>query len=1179
MRKLLEKSTMMMLLVLLLVPSLANATTYWAITASTSPTALKASLSAARPANFGNYTTPGGAGTTNVIKSTVTTVNYTVSVPAGYSLVNVKVDGVIKGTTAGTYPVAKGTLLNHSIAATYSATSYTITTQVAPGGNISASVSYAGSAPITLTPISGYFLSGAVIDNVSYALDATLPAFVTKTGTAAGATYSFNTGSHTIKGVFGQSPTASAIISTPSQSVVVGATGIVVDGSTSSSNVAGASYLWSASCGSVTPTAPNAKTASYSAPATAGNCTVTLTVSAAGVSPNPQASVVFAASSAVQASTNNCLACHDGVNGPGVPGFTSSPHFGVTSCADCHNPGQALSHPFAALAGMGNVCASCHSDGQGNVPGHPFAIGAYACVFCHNAHTTAGTLPGMPTGIHYNNITSGAYPASFVTSKASCADCHFDSPANLAIRQQWFTSAHAKINDAPFTAYDFKTRSGCVQCHTTTGFIAYSTGKVTAAWGVAADKTKEVITCVACHKDITTGALRSVAPVRPYAGEPGYLNRNVGKSNICLDCHSGLNNGTSILNLVGSANFAAQAFIPPHYLAAGGTLHGKGGYNFPGQGYAFYSSNSHRAVGIANNAATGSAGPCIACHKNSDSGHRFQSGAGALCNNCHGSAMPAATLAQNQAGFSTGLTVLNAMLKDQGYLYSANYPYFSNTSWGTGQAGANVMGAAFNYVLLLKEPGAYAHNPAYAKQLISDSIDCVYHGGTVTGSIDSALAYLVGKGAISQQDSDDLKNYKSSTGCTSCHVANSGSHVAHLEQAVSCSSCHNATAASNASLVPGTASHANGVVDVVINGGGSYSGGLAGTCSNVYCHSDGRGTTQNVVWGSGKLTCRACHPTLGGSHAKHVGNLFDGASFNSYTGNYSTGSMYRFGCSNCHPIGTGSHLNGRIDLALAPDPAAGTLRNLNDPNSANTGIGNSGSGITGSSRVSVVCSTSYCHSNGWSGTTLAYAASPDWYNPGAYTGDRCAMCHGNSPNTGVPGSPAHTVHVVGIHSLNVFSGGFGNLTTGSTGNVGHGIAAQSTTLNCNVCHNDTVSSARNDGGLACVGCHSNQGNPAQIANKALHVNGRVEVSFANISVVSKAQLRPASFAPYSGAYWTRNGGYKAGAASFDSSKQTLKHAASFEGGGCSNVACHMGQPVQWTDTNSPSYCALCHTAL
>ena len=105
--------------------------------------------------------------------------------------------------------------------------------------------------------------------------------------------------------------------------------------------------------------------------------------------------------------------------------------------------------------------------------------------------------------------------------------------ANASHRQEWNKSGHAATTDLPWIIEDFKTKSGCVQCHTTTGFIAYSTGKITAAWGVASDKTKEVLRCNGCHKDVPNGVVRTVAPVRPYADDP-YINRDVGKSNLCM---------------------------------------------------------------------------------------------------------------------------------------------------------------------------------------------------------------------------------------------------------------------------------------------------------------------------------------------------------------------------------------------------------------------------------------------------------------------------------------------------------------------------------------------------------------------------------------------------------------------------------------------------------------------
>src|SRR5512133_406639 len=441
------KKTGLYFVLLFLIPALANAATYWQITASTSPAALKSNLSPARPANFGNYTTPNGGAVTAVTSTPYAFVSYVASVPLGYRLMSVKIDGVVRGTTAGTYTVDKGTTLSHTIVASYAAASYTITTYPATGGNISSSVTApAGSTQtVTITPFNGYQLTGALIDNNSYALNDALPTSITKSGDASGATYTFAAvnAAHTIKGIFASLPAATAVITTPSQSVAIGTTGLTIDGSASTSNVAGTIYGWTASCGTVTPTGPNAKTATYTAPATVGSCTVTLTVIAAGVSPDPQATATFTIVSPVLEVTNRCLECHDGSNGPAVTGFTTSPHYGVKSCSDCHNPDNTLSHASTPLTAMVNICRNCHTDAQGNVPYHPITIGVKTCVSCHNPHTT---------------ISSG------------CDGCH-DSHPHTASHQQHYgnTSVRARYGDTRITQgfgnYSTAYMFGCGNCH------------------------------------------------------------------------------------------------------------------------------------------------------------------------------------------------------------------------------------------------------------------------------------------------------------------------------------------------------------------------------------------------------------------------------------------------------------------------------------------------------------------------------------------------------------------------------------------------------------------------------------------------------------------------------------------------------------------------------------------
>lgn len=991
----------------------------------------------------------------------------------------------------------------------------------------------------------------------------------------------------TLTVTFGVAPSAVYANAGPAKNLVGLGSGKTVSlGGTASSvpTISGLlfAYQWTVSDSNGHFTAPNSATTGFYADVP-GSYVPVLVVTAAGKTSAPSQTVVD-----VVTNTNldsiACISCHNARSPLVVAGYKSSKHNTgsnptAPSCQSCHtvaNP--TATHPanLVPFATLGNVCLNCHNDGFGNVPLHPVAIGVRLCIYCHDPHTTAATDPDIQGTVHFNNVTSGAYPASYVTSRATCYDCHIDTAANATIRGQWARTGHANVKSPAWTTYDFKTRAGCVQCHTTTGFIAYSTGKVTGAWGLAADKSKEMVTCVACHNDVPAGALRSVTPIKPYADD-SYVNRNVGPSNLCVDCHGGRNNGKSVK----SADFTNQAFVSPHYMAAAGLLHGQGGYNFPG--YSFYSSNSHRKVGIGATMGTGIAGPCVACHMSAPAKHLYRAVSTdtggiitsidtTLCANCHNSSLSVESLKANQATFDNALSVLTAALSAKGFVYSSNYPYFVNTNWGAGTAGANSMGAAFNYVLLTHEPAAYAHNPAYAKQLAMDSIDAAYHDGTLTGSIDDVLAALVGEGKISQAQADSLTSYKSAGNCASCHTNNTGSHTKHLNSlmganAIGCVDCHKNTAASNTALVPGTTKHLNGMVDVIFSGAGSYA---AGSCGAVYCHSNGAATYSSPVWGGSPLNCGSCHPlaSLRGAHAAHIGGVIPAYGD---TANSSTAAEYRFGCGSCHPTDIAGHGNGHIDVTLVPTND-GTLRSKNDPAVLIGGIGNSGSGITGASGATVVCSAAYCHSNGGVGAALVYVASPNWYG-GSYSGDRCAMCHGNAPATG-----AHGKHGVGIHS-GLISDSDGNLIPAGAapGTVsGHGDPVQSTTISCGTCHSATVTNSANDKGAACSSCHTAIAKGTPVLDKTMHLNGTVNVAFKDVKIITKAQIEPASFGVYS-TCWTRTGSsYKVGAGSFDTARSSLNQATFAGDKSCANVACHNGGTPKWSDK---LHCVSCHSAL
>jgi trimeric autotransporter adhesin len=618
---------LLLLLTMSMFPTWAHAATFWTINASASPGALRTNLVPARPANFGNYTTPNGGAVTNITKSTVTSVVYGVSVPPGFSLNNVKIDNVQVGTTAGNYTVNKGTLLSHTISAAYTALSYVITTSPVSGGNISPSATYSISTAITLTPNNGNLVLGAIIDSVSYNLADPLPAFVTRTGNSAGAVYTFTTGNHTMKGIFGIQGTATAVITTPSQEIATNATGITVDGSASTSNISGTSYGWSATCGTITPTAPNSKIALYNAPATLGTCQVLLTVTAAGVSPSPTASVTFTVVSPVRQSTNSCLACHNGTDGPAV-NFLGSPHYDVRSCADCHNPGNALSHAYHVNTttvststfkvmtshwingySKGDVfCASatCHSSGQ---VVQSTAHATVNCGTCHHNDAHQPFVVGGAVNATYcatcHGVSAVPVPVLSAAHNTACSGCHgtvVHNPhiANAGVNANFCSSCHG-VTALPVPPLSAAHSTICSSCHGTSehnphiASAGVNAGYCGSCHGVA---TNPIPTLSAAHSLACSGC-HGVSEHNPHIASAGV------NANYCGGCHG-----------------VSAAPIPPLSSAHSTQCSGCHGTS---------EHNPHTTDGIAAN-------PCFNCHNKPNTAHYYVLASGqieGICAGCH----------------------------------------------------------------------------------------------------------------------------------------------------------------------------------------------------------------------------------------------------------------------------------------------------------------------------------------------------------------------------------------------------------------------------------------------------------------------------------------------------------------------------------------------------------------
>jgi len=430
--------------------------------------------------------------------------------------------------------------------------------------------------------------------------------------------------------------------------------------------------------------------------------------------------------------------------------------------------------------------------------------------------------------------------------------------------------------------------------------------------------------------------------------------------------------------------------------------------------------------------------------------------------------------------------------------------------------------------------------------------------------------------------------------CNFCHASQPGTanHSKHLASVaygatMTCTSCHPNYGATNFSHATSAGKHRI-VVNTILN----YAGGTSiswlpsqstayGSCSNVYCHSNGKGVypTSNPIWGGNPSTgCNFCHPNLSAGHSAHIGTLLTEISFYNYTSTKSVGTVYKFGCANCHPFTVSSHIDGSVDVDVTQNSAGGHLRALN---------------VGGSINGSKQCLNVYCHSNGYKpGATYTYATTPAWGT--AFTGDKCAACHGNSPNSTIVGSSAHAAHAVGIHYDDIFNGVSKKLiiSGGNTVNAAHGRNNRSTTISCNICHYATVTSSANDKNTLCSGCHDGASPPGGFknlvypltVNTANHVNGKVDVAFIDQKITTKAQVASSAFAGYTGANaggWSRHSNgmpFKTYTSSYDVTKANLSAVASWsQVSGCSNVACHANIPIAWNAVGVT--CTNCHTRL
>jgi predicted CxxxxCH...CXXCH cytochrome family protein len=940
------------------------------------------------------------------------------------------------------------------------------------------------------------------------------------------------------------------------------------------------------------------------------------------------------------ASSGTCVQCHD-TKQTSVASGLSAKHdkhmnpsqnsiMGLNNgfnCIDCHaktvsnnttiaNKSKHVNKfmDFSSARGGGSAkynagtktCSSiyCHSNGNPGSLVYVNPTWTGAALSCNGCHGTSGFGgPDYANG-GAGTATANSHPAHVtklsVTSTTGCALCHVKTVDQATANKfKDYTAASYHLNGGPnvvFQSLGGKTGSVTYAGYSVTCANTYCHGSATSdAWGTVGP-----LACNKCHNAKADDAnwaaggahkIHYAATTLPssYTNYSGNMSSTTTYRFTCGSCHSPAK-GSIHANGPANANGVAQVLYAYTsatmkgsytYGAAGGT---DNGFNWSAGGTGCNTTYCHSNGQGANGLTTvswstnASSGTCVQCHDTKQT--TVASGLSAK----HDKHM---NPSQNSImGLNNGFNCIdchaktvsnNTTIANKSKHVNKFVDFSSARGGGSAKYNASTKTCSSIYCHSNGNPGALVYvNPTWTGAALSCN-GC--HGTSGFGGPDYTNGGAGTATANNHPKHISALGITDTTGCTICHIKTANGTTANKFKDYSAASYH-----------------LNGTPNVYFNktkaGAAATYTASGATCSNILCHSNGAGTYQTgLVWG-GTDNCAFCHPISGlsATHAKHIDTTLIPAYY-TYTANRSTTAAYNFGCSNCHPVTNGSHMTGTILIDFRPGVAGvGTLRSKNAVaiTAGSVVAGTTNSGTTGTSGSSVKCLNVYCHSNGYASNPV-YATTPDWYG-GSFTGDKCANCHGNSPNATIAGSASHSAHVVAMHYNNVYSGTGGLLSAG-TSNAPHGSATEATTYNCNICHNTTVTSSANDGNTVCAGCHYS-GNTvgatlkgaATIANKGNHVNGLVDISFQSVAVVSKAQLRQSTFTNVTSVsnYWSRNGGtnYKNGATAFDTAKSALSNTMWTAGGTCSTTACHNGKSVNWyNDAGQAAQCTMCHVNL
>lgn len=320
-----------------------------------------------------------------------------------------------------------------------------------------------------------------------------------------------------------------------------------------------------------------------------------------------------------------------------------------------------------------------------------------------------------------------------------------DSPLT-SIVENWIASPHGDRTSESFVHWndDGAVPENCATCHSGPGLMDFLGADGSMAGKIDAPApTGSPIDCVACHN-------KAASELQQITFPSGEMITQADSSAICMVCHQGRTSGDTVnAAIAGTEDDAVNGdlgFLNIHYRAAAATLLGgtvRGGYQYEGKTYA------DRFAHVPNFATcttchdphttkTVAIDQCVACHQGVDDARAIRTTPGDLDGDGDASEGISGEIATLHEKLGAAIVLYASQVAGTEIVYDSHaYPYFFNDLNGNGTPDANeaqypnryqswtprLLRAAYNYQFVAKDPGAYAHNPRYALQLVHDSLE------------------------------------------------------------------------------------------------------------------------------------------------------------------------------------------------------------------------------------------------------------------------------------------------------------------------------------------------------------------------------------------------------------------------------------------------------------------------